>query len=282
MTKAVGIISVAALLLGLAAAALLGGCAPARDESLATAARRGWQAEEIAAGRFTLFALRPARWQSGAPLSVYLEGDGFAWVNRYQLSDNPTPRRAVALDLALADPAANVVYLARPCQYVRGAARHGCAPAYWSTARYAPEVVESTLAAIDQLQRAAGAGELRLIGYSGGGTLALLVAARRPEHVRVVTVAGVLDLAAWTRLLQVTPLVDSLDPADFAPVLAAVPQWHIIGGEDEVVPRAVAESYLDRFPPGRRPPLLVVPGQGHHRGWEQSWPGVLRQEETAR
>lgn len=258
---------------------LLSGCAPARDDSLAAAARRGWQTEPIAAGPFTLFSLHPAHWKPGAPLSIYIEGDGFAWVNRYQVSDNPTPRRAVALDLALADPAANVAYLARPCQYVTGPARHGCDPAYWTFARYAPDVVESTLAAITQIQRESGAAEIRLIGYSGGGTLALLVAARRPEGIGVVTVAGMVDLRAWERALDITPLAGSLDPVDFVPTLVNVPQIHIVGADDDVVPRVVTESYLAHFPPGQRPSLLLVPDQGHHRGWELRWPDLLRRVE---
>ncbi|MEO0034960.1 MAG: hypothetical protein RLZZ501_983 [Pseudomonadota bacterium] len=271
----------AASLLVVAVLILLAGCATPRDDSLAAAARRGWQAEQIAAGPFTLFALAPARWRDGAPLTVYIEGDGYAWVNRYRLSDDPTPRRAVALDLALADPAPNLVYLARPCQYVAGAARRGCDPAYWSDARYAPEVIDATLAAIALLQRRSGATEVRLVGYSGGGTVALLAAARRPGIARVITVAGVLDVAAWVRAQEVTPLTVSLDPADFVPALAGVPQVHIVGAEDEVVPRAVAESYLSRFPAAGRPALVVVPGQGHHRGWERHWPALLARVETA-
>jgi len=268
--------------LGAVVLLLLGGCSLPREESLAAAARRGWQSEVIAAGPFHLFTLSPPHWQAGAPLSLYIEGDGAAWVNRYRLSDDPTPRRAVALDLALADPAANVVYLARPCQYVTGLARRGCDPAYWSVARAAPEVIAAMAAVVDHFQRAAAAEEVRLIGYSGGGAVALLVAARRPGIARVVTVAGVLDLTAWTRALDLTPLDASLDPADFVATLEAVPQIHLVGAEDEVVPGAVADSYLARFPASRRPLLLEVAGQGHDQGWDRRWPGLLMQMEAVR
>jgi hypothetical protein len=55
--------------------------------------------------------------QPGAALSVYIEGDGLAWMSRRRLSRDPTPVDPLALDLAALDPAANVVYLARPCQH---------------------------------------------------------------------------------------------------------------------------------------------------------------------
>lgn len=50
-------------------------------------------------------------------INVYIEGDGLAWVSRHQLSADPTPRNALGLALAAFDPAANVIYLARPCQF---------------------------------------------------------------------------------------------------------------------------------------------------------------------
>ncbi|MGX8941887.1 hypothetical protein ACWWJF_17980 [Symbiopectobacterium sp. Eva_TO] len=48
------------------------------------------------------------------PLHIYIEGDGRAWRDRYRVSGDPTPRRAMGLALAAEDTATNVVYLARP------------------------------------------------------------------------------------------------------------------------------------------------------------------------
>ena len=56
--------------------------------------------------------------RKGHPLTIYIEGDGQAWLTRTQPSLNPTPRNPLALRLAALDKSENVVYLARPCQYV--------------------------------------------------------------------------------------------------------------------------------------------------------------------
>ena len=53
-----------------------------------------------------------------ALLSVYIEGDGLPWATRTELSDDPSPRSARVLKLAVQDNAMNAAYLARPCQYL--------------------------------------------------------------------------------------------------------------------------------------------------------------------
>jgi esterase/lipase len=51
-------------------------------------------------------------------------------------------------------------------------------------------------AAVTALKRASGASRLRLVGYSGGGVMAMLLAARRDDVAQVVTIAAPLRLAA--------------------------------------------------------------------------------------
>lgn len=253
----------------------LAGCASPRNEALDLAARRQLRPGIIPAGTFDLFTLAPTRFTPGVPLSIYIEGDGFAWRDRYRLSDDPTPRNPVALKLAVADPGPNVVYIARPCQYVSGPNRRNCHPAYWSTARFAETVIAAIGTAIDAYAADSGTSGLRLTGYSGGGAVAVLLAARRTDVLRVVTVAGVLDTDAWTRLDDSTPLVHSLNPADTAERIAGIPQLHLVGAEDKVVPPAVAQSFARRFPPDRRPEVRIVPGQGHECCWAEGWPSLL-------
>ena len=50
----------------------------------------------------------------GQDLSIYLEGDGLAWVSRTEASRDPTPDNPIGLRLAAIDPAPNVVWIARP------------------------------------------------------------------------------------------------------------------------------------------------------------------------
>lgn len=257
--------AVAALLL-----LLLAGCAgrqePATPDLLAQAARQGFSQRLVAGGPL----LVPA-WlrldAPGAPVRAYIEGDGHAWQTRSRPSHDPTPRNPVALRLALADTGANVVYLGRPCQYAARAQDAACHPRLWTSHRYGPDVVRATGAALDTLLAGMAPPWVELVGYSGGGAVALLVAVERPRHYRVTTVAGVLDHAAWTAHHGDTPLDGSLNPADFADRLAAVPQRHFVGLRDTVVPPAVARTYAGRL--GAAPCLSVIPvAASHDSGWE--------------
>jgi len=256
---------------------MLCACATRRDEAEALAASRRMVPAVVDGGVFALYTFAARDFSAGMPLSIYIEGDGHAFIDRWHLSDDPTPRRPVALELAVQDPAPNIVYIARPCQYVQGGDRHNCHPAYWSAARYAEPVVDAVAAVIDHYLSVSHARGLKLYGHSGGGAVALLVAARRTDARRVVTVAGVLDTEAWTRNDGMTPLAGSLNPADEAALLADIPQIHFAGGDDAVVPAAVARSYAARFPPGRHPAIRVIAASDHTCCWADRWPELLRQ-----
>lgn len=231
---------------------------------------RGWQRQRLDAGLFQMVSYGPKVVVPRKVLTIYIEGDGFSWVSGSQASSDPTPIDPLALRLALAQPAGNAVYLARPCQYVRVAS--GCDMRYWTGHRFAPEVIESTGRAIDQLKKRHGAQRLTLVGYSGGGAVAALVAARRHDMLSLVTVAGNLDHLAWTSLHRVDPLTGSLNPADASTALQDVTQWHWVGGQDRVVPPAVAQSYAARFQAAKRPLVHIEAGSDHRCCWVQEWP----------
>ena len=220
------------------------------------------------------YASMPLR--PGLPLAVYIEGDGHAWLDRSRLSDDPTPRHAMALEFASLDPSPNRVYIARPCQFVVGADGRNCQSNDWSVARFSQDAVVSISEAIDDYMRLSGALGVKLYGYSGGGTIALLLAARRTDVLSVVTVAGIPDTASWTTIRGTTRLWASLNPADFSGTMDAAKQTLIIGAEDEVVPPEVTQSYLSRFPASARPHVINVPGQTHGCCWANVWPDLLR------
>jgi len=241
------------------------------------AVKNGWERFQTVSGPFTLIGYRSIRAPSNGDLSVYIEGDGYAWVTKTQLSPDPTPRIPIALDLAVQDPSANRLYLARPCQYQSDADLARCNPKYWSGARYAEEVIAAMNAAIDQTVRATGAKRLRIFGYSGGGAVAALIAARRTDVVQLVTVAGNIDHAAWTSMLKVSPLSASLNPADMASALSRITQIHFVGLDDKSVPPKVAQAYRSRFSDPSRINIIEVPGVDHDCCWEERWPGLLKQ-----
>ncbi len=213
----------------------------------------------------------------GRALTVYIEGDGPAWVGRRRVAADPTPRDPLALRLAAADPAGKVLYLARPCQYTTAATARGCDSRYWSSHRAAEEVVAATSAAIDQAKAASGASELTLVGYSGGGAVAALVAARRDDVKRLITVAATLDYPTWTTHHGVSPMPHSLNPAEVAGRLGRLPQTHFVGADDEVVPAKVARAYLARLPDLANARLVVVPDFDHRCCWAKAWPALVRQ-----
>ncbi|MBI3506662.1 MAG: alpha/beta hydrolase [Proteobacteria bacterium] len=243
-----------------------------------TAAVAAMAPRRIAAGPFDLQGYLRVPAAPAARLTVYLESDGRAWIDQWTISADPTPVRPFVLEMAGADPAVAVGYVARPCQYQAAGKPQACHPAYWTNERFAPVVVGATDAAIDQLMRAARARELVLVGYSGGGVLAALVAARRSDIVGLVTVAAPLDHARWTGLHAISPLQGSLNPVDFAARLATIPQIHLVGARDTVVPAAPVESYVSRLPDRRRTRVLEVAGQTHDCCWVDAWRGLLARE----
>jgi pimeloyl-ACP methyl ester carboxylesterase len=258
--------------------ALLAACVSSRnDEAADIAQSAGLAARRFDAGPFVLAAWQKPGRAGGGTLTVYLEGDGRAWINRGRVAENPTPDDPVALRLAAADPAPAVLYLARPCQYVEGPDFRHCAPLYWSTGRFAPDVVAATTRAIDIAKTETGAAKIELIGYSGGGVLALLVAARRQDVADLITVAAPLDTAAWTRHHGVSPLSDSLDPMAIAQDLAALPQVHFVGGNDEVVPREIVESYRRASGESAAIQIVSIAGYGHGCCWAENWPALVAQ-----
>lgn len=268
--------------------AALFGCTTSPNERGARifelAAAHGWQPLVLQTSNFALQAFGPRHPGATAQLHVYIEGDGLAWLDRQTPSFAPTPADPVGLRLAMADAGAPAVYLARPCQYTLGTDFRNCHPRYWTSHRFAPEVVEAMDQALDQLQQGRGARRLVLVGYSGGAAIAAMLAARRPDVVGLVTVAGVLDVQAWSRSQQLSALSGSLDPRDIAPQLGGLTQWHFVGSNDRTVPPSLLEGFLRAQRPLDPLDARVVTatrvhkekGFDHHCCWVKAWPELSR------
>ena len=267
-----------ALLLG----GLLAACAsapPTPEARLAMATSltdpAGWSMAILPTGTFHLASFQPREQRAGDSLTIYIEGDGMAWISRTRPANDPTPKNPVALKLALRHDAGPVAWLGRPCQYVLEVDTPICERQFWTSARFADEVVRATDDAISKLKQAHGAKELVLVGFSGGGAVAALVAARRTDVTRLVTVAGNLDHDLWTRSHKISPLRGSLNPADFWSSLIGVKQLHLVGGEDRIIDKNIAESFRSRFPESGKPEVRVIRGFSHSCCWEQRWPELL-------
>lgn len=197
-------------------------------------------------------------------LQVFIEGDGHAFVTSSRASTDPTPSKPVILQLALSERSA---YLGRPCQYVTNS---HCKPSEWTDRRFSQSALESMSGALDVLKSSAGAESLDLVGYSGGGAMALLLAATREDVSSVQTIAGNVAPTFWASSKGFTPLTGSLDPLAYREKLAGIPQRHLVGDSDKVITRAVVTSYLQALPHSRC--AEVVPYHGDHwTGLSAAW-----------
>ncbi|WP_319584072.1 hypothetical protein [uncultured Pseudodesulfovibrio sp.] len=214
---------------------------------------------------------------TGTTLRVYIEGDGLAWRTRNRPSLDPTPHNPIGLTLASTDSNDAVLYLARPCQYVQGEQRRNCYTPLWTSARFSEPVIAEMNGFLDQAKARAHASRLKLLGYSGGGCVALLLAERRDDVDAVVTVAGNIDHAFWTQWHKVSPLRNSLDPMRDKAALLRIPQLHIVSRDDSVMPPAIAEHYVSQLGNPDSIRIITVEGVDHTGDWQDVVPGILAQ-----
>ena len=203
---------------------------------------------------------------------VYLGGDGSPWNGRYRVNTDPTPRNPVALKLMAADPSPSV-YLGRPC-YHGFAGQPPCTPADWTGARYSEAVVGSLFAALETLIQQYKINNIILIGYSGGGTLAMLLARRLEQTRAVITVAGNLDTDGWTALHGYTPLYLSMNPKTEPALPGGIFQLHLSGELDKVIPPSLTRSAIDSSNV-RNVKFEIIEGFDHACCWVEHWPEIL-------
>lgn len=184
------------------------------------------------AGQAALQQPAPVRWH------IYIEGDGQAVTAQGRPSRDPTPRAPMLLKMLAQDPNP-ALYLGRPCYF--DTIDPACNPARWTLERYSDATVASMAQTL--LARIRPQDDLILIGHSGGGALAVLLAPRLPRTCAVITLAGNLDVTAWTRAHGYTPITPSLDPAQQPPLPARIHQWHLAGGQD----REIKPEWIQNF-----------------------------------
>jgi len=181
-----------------------------------------WQEIWIETDPFDLLAYTRFEQPGAEALVVYLEGDGLGWISLTKFSDDPSPRSARVLEMALTDRFSNVAYLSRPCFYLPPNDLTGCPSRYWSEARYSGEAVAALDRELDRL---------------------------KADVAGIITVSASLDHAAWTTRHNISPLIASLNAADIAHLVEDIPQVHFIGANDKVVGRPEVDAYIahERF-----------------------------------
>ena len=233
------------------------------------------QFELLPASPHVLAALHAA---TGKPqrLTIFIEGDGASWPRPSMPPLDPTPGKPLSLLLAVSHANAPahlgeaVAYLGRPCQYLLPGDLASCPVAWWTLGRFGAVPLRLMSARLDELKAQAPNAILRLVGYSGGGAAAALLAAQRSDVACLVTVAAPLDTAAWTRAKNVSALSESQNPLDVAVTLRSIPMTHFSGGNDDVVPAGVNQRFMLQA----QTFAVVKPGFDHDTQWLKAWPSL--------
>lgn len=200
---------------------------------------------------------------SESALHVYLHGDGQPWLGPKKIAAVPTSNHQVEFSLWRADSVESF-FIGRPCYFDTSDTR--CTPLYWTSGRYSIEVRDSLISVLTKIYHDSGKRDIVVIGYSGGGTLAALVANELEFVSELVTIASPLDVHEWTRSHGYSPLSESLSPLDID-IRANLKQLHFIGGKDENVTYKSNDSFYNK---NNIEP--VIEGDfGHVCCWENLW-----------
>ena len=213
-----------------------------------------------------------ASWQKvtnpKAKFKVYIEGDGASFDAYGRPTNNPTPRGKLLREIAFNDYNENVIYLARPCQFVED---EMCSQRHWTTARFAPEVINATFEAVKNIVKN---NEVVLIGFSGGAQVAGLVSvAKNGLNVsKLITIGGNLDHLAWTQYHKIPSLSESMSLTDYRKKYLMIPQVHYVGDEDVVIVPKLVYDFV-----GNRDLVRVVEGAKHNSGFEEIYPFIWQE-----
>ncbi len=241
------------------------------QEAERVASLNGFEKKLVKAGDFVLTTYQRIT-DKRQPYVFYIEGDGSITAGNYAIANNPTPSKIMLLKLATLDPRPNIVYMARPCQYTEPELNPKCREEYWVDKRLSEEVIKSINIAVDIIS---GGSSASLIGFSGGGGIAVLVAARNKNIQDVITIAGNLDIVRFSDYHKVYALKKSLNPIEYAKKINNIPQLHLSGDKDAIVPTRITNAYV-AFSSSVCVASKVFPGITHTTGWELIWQDVLK------
>lgn len=186
-----------------------------------------------------------------SPINIYIEGDGNSFTKRGIPTDNPTPNSTLVRDMADSDNAANVAYIARPCQYIMSDA---CTQSDWTDGRFSPDIIKAIR---DTVKQVAGDRPISLIGYSGGALVSGYIIKNNPDMklTQWITVSGVLNHADWTQHFGDKPLKKSVNLES----LPDIQQVHFVAEKDKVVPRKLSQKWTH----GK--PMIVIKNATHNK-----------------
>ncbi len=253
---------------GISVSWLLVGCvASPSSQYKDLALREGLTHSELDASGFRLSVFSNDK-PEGKFIHVYLEGDGTPFHRRVHINPDPTSTKATGLRLMLSDPN-RAILIGRPC-YHQKAPQDACRDnKWWTSHRYSAEVIQSLKSALEHLVPKDKS--IALIGFSGGGSLAVLLASDRTLNIHeLVTVSANLDIEAWASHNGYTPLFGSRNPVDVLPL--EIKNTHIYGQTDT---RLGFEKWLELLQTSAYSNAIVVPRFDHACCWSNDWPNLL-------
>lgn len=226
-----------------------------------------FERKDITTSTFTLTAWHKNIGQAQS-VKIYIEGDGHSFNAHGFPTSDPTPHSYFLREIAFADKNNQVTYLARPCQFHKD---KKCEAKYWSTARFSAEVIK---AEADAVKKIAGDKPVILIGYSGGAQVAALIGVLYPEIKvkKIITIAGNLDHQTWTSRLNLLPLSQSLNLADYQEDFFKINQIHYIGAKDTIILPDITKNFVQN-----KAPVKQIDEATHHSGFEKIIPQILQE-----
>lgn len=247
---------------------------PAIDNATKAVSAKGMEVKIHKTKNFDIFTLQKISSKKGdatKPIRIYIEGDGRAYINRYRIAPDPTPDSDFVLKLIQKDSSPNVVYIARPCQYIDSVA---CEEKYWTTHRFSSEVISSIQEVVNSFPKNR---ELEIIGYSGGAQIALHLTNSNIRNIR--TIAGNLDLEKFSQFYKIPELV--APKLDYKR-LSKMRQTHFVGTEDQIIQIDLFRRYKLRMKKKNCVNLRLIPDASHKQNWIEQWDKLLEKRPLCR
>lgn len=220
-----------------------------------------------------LLLLTRATEMTSQPVRVYIDGDGTPWERPWRAAHKPRIHNPVALRLLQKDPAGGF-YLGRPC-YGLSTLPADCKQVFWTEGRYGADVIKLLHKGLDHIKIESSAEKITLVGFSGGGALAVILASERPDIASVITIAGNLDHTAWTQGFKYRALDASINPIDRLPFKIGGRRIHLTGKKDTQVPEALMMKAINQDTNAIH---YSYPDFSHTCCWDEIWQQFLEQQ----
>jgi hypothetical protein len=241
---------------------------PSNDQRLETLNilnKNSFKEEILETPYFEIYSLNKIK--NSEKVIIYIEGDGVSWIDRSTISSNPTPTDPLAFRLAKIDNNDNIIYLARPCQYIEGSNCNN--NEIWTISQYSDAVLSSYKGIIDKY--ATQFNEIHLVGYSGGAGIAMYLGSTNSEKIKSIrTIAGNINHNRLSQLIKISPLSKSISFYEIEDMTIGVPQVHYIGNADKVIPKELSLSFKNSNKTNKCIKIQDVDAT-HNKRWDIFW-----------